>query len=83
MGFRGFLEQRYTPKAVASRLSRLNWVSRIVGLDPDIIVLDPQNMFNAREVIYNQARDRKAAGNYYNALRLYYEFRNGHPFIRK
>lgn len=77
--FREFLEaQGYTEGAIKSRLSRANKAEGLISVDLDTVVSDDEKMYEALISI----RDHDNNGNLQNAVRLYYEYRNGRKFPR-
>ena len=78
-GFEKFLEEKkYTAGAIRSRLSRANTAENLISVDLDTAVADDEKMYKALLKI----RDHDTNGNLQNAVRLYYEYRNGHRFPR-
>ncbi|MBP3802498.1 MAG: hypothetical protein J6I76_01175 [Oribacterium sp.] len=78
-GFEKFLEEKkYTRGAVRSRLSRANAAEELIGTSLDTAVADDEKMYEALLRI----RDHDNNGNLQNAVRLYYEYRNGRKFPR-
>lgn len=83
-GFRKFLEgQGLTDKAINSRITRCNRVEREFNVNLDIVVQSEYNMIEIRKKIYEEYGDRGSLpGNLYNAVRKYYEYRNGREMPR-
>lgn len=78
-GFEKYLKgQNYTEGAVKSRMSRANKAEELSGDDLDSVVGDDERMY---EVLL-KIRDHDNNGNLQNAVRLYYEYRNGRKFPR-
>ena len=78
-GFEKFLEGKgYTAGGVSCRLSRANTAEGWIPVDLDTAVADDEKMYKALLKI----RDHDKNGNYQNAVRLYYEYRNGRQFPR-
>ena len=78
-GFERFLEEKkYTRGAVRSRLSRANTSEELIGTTLDTAAADDEEMYKALLKI----RDHDNNGNLQNAVRLYYEYRNGRKFPR-
>lgn len=71
----------YTPKAISSRLSRAKVVEEVLGKDLDYVVQTEERTLEARQIIY-QRFDR--ADNYYNALTMYFRYKNDYdvPKVR-
>lgn len=77
--FREFLEaQGYTDGAVKSRMSRANKAEGLIGEELDTVSGDDEKMYKA----LIRLRDHDNNGNLQNAVRLYYEYRNGRKFPR-
>lgn len=70
-------EKKLTLNGVNSRLSRLKWVEDTCRMNADEMVKSVEVMLECREKIYSIETDGHKAGNYYNALRLYYEYVHG------
>lgn len=66
-----------TDKGIDCRVSRLRWVEEICEQSADFLVSDIQTMYKSRSLIYQKADSPHKAGNYYNALMLYYEYVHG------
>lgn len=78
-GFEKFLEEKkYTRGAIRSRLSRANTVEELIAVDLDMAVADDEKMYKA----LLRLRDHDNNCNLQNAVRLYYEYRNGRKFPR-
>jgi hypothetical protein len=66
-----------TDKGIDCRLSRLRWVEDACKQSAACLTSDIQTMYRSRSLIYQKADSPHKAGNYYNALMLYYEFVHG------
>jgi len=79
MDFRDFLHsiKRLTDNGVDCRLSRLRWVEDVCDQSAVFLTSDIQTMYKSRSLIYQKADSPHKAGNYYNALMLYYEYVHG------
>ena len=66
-----------TDKGIDSRLSRLHWVEDTCEQSAAFLTSDIQTMYKSRSLIYQKAVSQHKAGNYYNALMLYYEYVHG------
>lgn len=78
-GFEKFLkEKKYTAGAIRTRLSRANKAENLIPVDLDTAVADDEEMYKALLKI----RGHDTNGNLQNAVRLYYEYRNGRQFPR-
>lgn len=84
MGFEEFLQsiKGLTDGGVDCRLSRLRWVESVCEQSAAILTSDIQTMYNSRALIYEKADTPHKAGNYYNALMLYYEYVHGNKCPR-
>lgn len=87
MCFEDFLQsiKGLTNAGINCRLSRLRWVENVCEQSADFIVSGIQTMHISRALIYEKADTPHKAGNYYNALMLYYEYIHGNkcPCINK
>lgn len=70
-------EKGITYEGINSRVSRLRWVEDACRLSANVMVKSVQTMFDCRKKIYSAETNGHRAGNYYNALKLYYEYING------
>ena len=79
MDFEDFLHtiKRLTYNGINCRLSRLRWVEDSCEQSAAILTSDIQIMYKSRAIIYQKADSPHKAGNYYNALMLYYEYVHG------
>lgn len=75
--FKEFLENKYTPKSVASRMSRARKAEEILGYSLDDAVSSETKMFEALNTI--KPFDNREE-NYQNVIRCYYELKNGKSF---
>ena len=84
-GFEQYLRnvKKYTEKSIRSRISRAYWIEDTFGVDLDKIVSNENETLSYREKIYSQAATAKYAGSLYNALRGYYEYKNGETLPRR
>lgn len=64
------------------RLSRLRWVENVCKQSAAFLTSDIQTMHKSRSLIYEKADTPHKAGNYYNALMLYYEYVHGNKCPR-
>ncbi|WP_427338156.1 hypothetical protein [Caloranaerobacter sp. DY30410] len=83
-GFRKFLEgQGLTDNVINSRVTRGNRVEREFNVNLDIVIQSEDNMIEIRRKIYEKYSDKGSLlGNLYNAVRKYYEYRNGREMPR-
>ena len=79
--FLNFLNKKYTRNSSNSRLCRLVKVKKLLVKDPDEIVADDDQMFYALQQI--DAGNARADNDLKNALRTYYEFKNGKAFVKE
>lgn len=79
MDFSDFLHsiKCLTDKGIECRLSRLRWVEKACEQSATLLTSDIQTMYKSRSLIYQIADSQHKAGNYYNAIMLYYEFVHG------
>jgi hypothetical protein len=84
MGFEEFLLsiKGLTDKGVDCRLSRLHWVENVCEQSAVFLTSDIRTMYKSRTMIYEKADTLHKAGNYYNALMLYYEYVHGNKCPR-
>ena len=75
--FKEFLEKKYTPKFVASRMSRARKAEEILGYSLDNAVSSETKMIEALNTI--KPFDNREE-NYQNVIRRYYELKNGNHF---
>ncbi len=79
--FLNYLNEKYTSNSSNSRLCRLVKVEKLLVKDPDEIVADDSQMFSALQQI--DTGNVRADNDLKNALRTYYEFKNGKAFIKE
>lgn len=81
-GFENFLTQQTSitskTKAVQSRVAKASKVERDLNVDLDDIVKDDKSTYNLLLRIQNEMNEQR--GNFQNAVRKYYEYRNGKKF---
>lgn len=84
MCFEKFLQsiKGLTAGGVNCRLSRLRWVESLCDQSAAVLTSDIQTMYKSRALIYEKADTPHKAGNYYNALMLYYEYVHGNKCPR-
>jgi len=84
MCFKKFLQsiKGLTDGGVNCRLSRLRWVENVCEQSAAVLTSDIQTMYKSRALIYEKADTPHKAGNYYNALMLYYEYVHGNKCPR-
>jgi hypothetical protein len=66
-----------TDNGINSRVARLHWVESACEQSAVFLAADIQKMHKSREIIYQKADSPHKAGNFYNALMLYYEYIHG------
>ena len=79
--FLEYANKKYTSKSSSSRLYRVAKAEALIGTDLDEIVANDEDMFLALQSI--DTGKVKNDYNLKNALRNYYEFRNGKSFVRE
>lgn len=83
-GFESFLRdiKKYTNKSVSARLSRANWIEEQFNVNLDNVISSENETLAYRDKIYSKATTLKLAGSLNNALRGYYEYKNGRVLPR-
>ena len=85
--FRKFLEnstykgKKYTEKAIVSRIAKAKKAQELLNNTLDNIVSNDSKMFDALNIL--QKNENPAHNPMQNALRKYYEFKNGKEFPKK
>ena len=79
-GYEKFLrEKNQTGGGITSRLSRAGRAEGIVG-NLDVVVGDDEEMYKALLCLKTEEQKTGDHNNLQNAVRLYYEYRNGRKF---
>ena len=79
-GFEEFLRgQKQTGGGILSRLSRANRAEGIVG-NLDAVASDDEKMYKALLLLKEEEQKTGDHNNLQNAVRKYYQYRNGHEF---
>ena len=79
--FSEYLNNKYTSSSAGSRMCRLIRLEKLLVKDPDEIVSDDKIMLNALQGI--DTGNIRTNNDLKNALRTYYEFKNGKVFTKK